>query len=132
MDEDKTARMQAQLQAMCEAYAAQLPEKIAQIVETWSVLRHDWSDEKFVALHRMVHGLTGSGATFGFSRLSDAARTLEVLLKGLIAEGKAPLSRRQCEDVERYLKALQDVSLKADEKIPPGKAASPSDEAAKR
>ncbi len=117
MDEDKAAQLQAQLRVMREAYAAQLPEKIAQIGENWSGLQQDWNPEQFAALHRKVHGLAGSGTTFGFSHLSEAARALEILLKGLIAEGKTPLSRQQCDDVERYLDALRKASFETDETV---------------
>lgn len=124
MDDDNAARMQAQLQALRDSYAAQLPEKIQQIWETWSALQNGWSDEYLLALHRMAHGLTGSGATFGFTRLSVAARTLEIFLKGLIAESKVPLALTHCGEIERYLNALHNASLKADEEsLPPGKSA---------
>lgn len=114
MDDDKAAKMQEQLQALRAAYTAQLPDKIRQIEESWASLQQAWSDEDFKAMHRMVHGLTGSGATFGFSMLSEAARTLEVLVKGLIAEGGGPLTERHIEEVELYLKALKDASFNAD------------------
>ncbi len=118
MDENKAAKMQAQLQAMHEAYAAQLPEKIRQIEQTWSGLQNDWSDESFQTLHRLVHSLTGSGATFGFSMLSEAARTLEIIIKELIAEGKIPLSPAHRDEVAVYLKALREASQIADRKSP--------------
>lgn len=115
MDDNKAAQIQAQLQALREDYAAQLPDKIQQIWETWAALQNGWSDENLLTLHRMAHGLTGSGATFGFTRLSMAARTLEILLKGLIAESKIPLASTHCDEIERYLNALHSASPRADE-----------------
>lgn len=114
MDNDKAVKMQEQLQALRAAYAAQLPDKIRQLEEAWAALQLTWNDEDFKAMHRMVHGLTGSGATFGFAMLSEAARTLEIFMKGLIAEGGGALSGRHREEVELYLKALMDASLSAD------------------
>lgn len=116
MDEDKAAKMQAQLQAMREAYTSQLPGKIRQVEETWAALQREWNDETFQTMHRMVHSLTGSGATFGFATLSEAARTLEMLIKGLLAEGKTPLSPEHCDEVAVCLKALGDASRNADGK----------------
>lgn len=126
MDEDKAAKLQAQLQVMREAYASQLPDKISQIEETWAGLQNEWSDEFFKSMHRMVHSLTGSGATFGFTLLSEVARTLEILVKELIAEGKTPLSPTQRKEVAVYLKTLRDASQIVDHKRPQNYETAPS------
>jgi len=45
-----------------DAYAVQLPEKLSQLEQAWSLLpRNEWDEEGFQALHRMVHSMTGSG-----------------------------------------------------------------------
>lgn len=115
-DEDKAARLQAQLQVMREGYALQLPDKIRQIGEIWEGLQNGWSNDAFYTMYRMVHGLTGSGATFGFTRLSEAARTLEIFVKGLLAEGKIPLSPACRDEIAAYLKTLTEASQKPDQK----------------
>jgi diguanylate cyclase (GGDEF)-like protein len=119
-------KLQAQMQALRESYAAQLPDKIRQIDELWSGLQSQWDNEAFRTLHRQVHGLTGSGATFGFSMLSEAARTLEILLKELIAEGEAPLSSDRRDEVTLYLNALKESSLKSDQQKPASNATVPT------
>jgi len=67
------------------SYRKQLPEKLAQIDALWEEVRSaDVPDkDKVQTLHRMVHSLTGSGATFGLAALSDTARVLEASLKVL-------------------------------------------------
>ena len=78
------AGLQAKLKALSDAYAAQLPEKLKQIEQAWEQLPLDsWDEGGFQTLNRMVHSLTGSGKTFGFTLLSDVARNLEECLKQL-------------------------------------------------
>lgn len=82
-------QLQAQLKALGDNYAAQLPEKLALIEQTLKHLpRTGWDEEGFASLHRQVHSLAGSGKTFGFSKLGDAARALEQYLKTLLQEKK--------------------------------------------
>lgn len=116
MDDDKAAKLQAQLQALSKAYASQLPEKIRQIEETWDGLQNEWNDDTFQTLHRMVHSLTGSGTTFGFTLLSEVAGMLEALIKGLLAEGKTPPCAAHRDDIADCLKALGNASLHPDSK----------------
>lgn len=66
-------------------YAAQLPAKLDAIVNDWQALCHQWNPELMVRLHRNVHSLIGTSGTFGFTDLSKAARSLEVLLKPIAA-----------------------------------------------
>lgn len=113
MDE-KALQLQEQLQVLRTAYAAQLPDKIRHIEITWDTLQENWRDEDFTAMHRAVHGLTGSGATFGFSALSEAARTLEILIKGCIADGQLPPSLVQRDEIRLLLSALRNASLNSD------------------
>lgn len=39
------------------------------------------SEEDFGELHRTVHGLAGSGKTFGFNEISETARELDIRIK---------------------------------------------------
>lgn len=82
---------QIKLKALSDAYAVQLPQKLEQIERAWEELpRSEWAEESFKSLHRMVHSLTGSGKTFGFGLLSDAARNLEESLNQLAHEKTVP------------------------------------------
>lgn len=88
---DKPPDFQAQLKVLSQAYAAQLPEKLNQIEQSWIRFSHnDWDDEDFQVLHRMVHNLKGSGKIFGFAKLSDVALNLEESLNQIMQAKVAP------------------------------------------
>lgn len=101
----------AKMKMLSDAYAAQLPEKFAQLEQIWNKLpRTEWSEEEFQNLHRMVHSLTGSGKTFGFSALSDVARNLENDLN-LFAQAKVALNEKQRNHVESMMSELRQVAI---------------------
>ncbi len=103
--------IEKKLKVLRDAYAVQLPEKLKQIKQMWIGLAEETHDEeRFQALHRMVHSLTGSGKTFGFSALSDTARELEHELKTL-AEGKDAPTSQQRQSVQDLLSRLHQASL---------------------
>ncbi len=81
--------LQEQLRVLRDGYAARLPDKLAQIESLWNVIcqnaRANWPEDALFTLHRLIHSLAGSGATFGFPELSLHARRVEVELKGLAA-----------------------------------------------
>ncbi|MDD1623863.1 MAG: Hpt domain-containing protein [Methylococcaceae bacterium] len=107
--------LQVTLKILCNAYAAQLPEKLKQLEQVWEQLPLDsWDEEGFQTLHRMVHSLTGSGKTFGFALLSDVARNLEEHLKQL-AQAKTTLSVQQRSHIHELMSELHRVTLHRDE-----------------
>lgn len=107
--------LQAKLKFLNDAYAAQLPEKLKHLEQVWEQLPLDnWDEESFQTLHRMVHSLTGSGKTFGFSLLSDVARNLEDHLKQL-AQAKTKLSEQQRSHIHELMNELHQVTLHRDE-----------------
>lgn len=79
---DNEVNWQEKLAYLRTAYAQALPEKLKQI----DAAALDWyktptSRDKLEALYLLVHNLAGSGATFGFTELSNNAQILEHLLK---------------------------------------------------
>jgi HPt (histidine-containing phosphotransfer) domain-containing protein len=107
-------KLQARLQALNDAYAAQLPEKLKQIEQVWGRLpKAEWVEVDFESLHRMVHSLTGSGKTFGFSLLSDVARGLEQYLKQLM-QARTVLSEEQREHIQGLMLELHQVAQHRD------------------
>ncbi|MEQ6341195.1 MAG: response regulator [Gammaproteobacteria bacterium] len=79
----------AKLQALRDTFATQLPGKIQEIKTIVDTLcggkcGEAEESEAFKVLHYLSHKLTGSGATFGFSAVSDAARALETLAKEIL------------------------------------------------
>ena len=109
------ADLAATLKALGDSYAARLPEKMAQLEQQWRQLSGD-NGEGFETLHRMVHSLTGSGKTFGFPALSEAAYELEAALNEIIAAKAAPDSE-QAAQIERLLAELQRVANNAAQRL---------------
>lgn len=104
-----------QLQVLHESYAARLPEKIAQIEETWQILvTGECNGEGLKALHRMVHSLAGSGPTFGFAAVGEAARVLEVFLKSILNNSTVPVEVH-CTQIAELLNDLRQASYKPDQ-----------------
>ncbi|RFC31785.1 MAG: response regulator receiver modulated diguanylate cyclase [Candidatus Nitrotoga sp. SPKER] len=103
--------LQSKLERLCDAYAVQLPEKLKHIEEMWEQLsQNSWDGEGFQILYRMVHSLTGSGKTFGFVLLSDAARNLEEYLKQVI-QIKTALSEEQYQHIQKLMRELRQVAI---------------------
>lgn len=101
------AELQAMLKTLSDGYAAKLPEKFAQIEQQWRQLSEDrWDEEGFRELHRMVHSLTGSGKTYGFPAVSEAARNLETCFVQ-ITESKAAPDEEQRKRVRDLLDELR-------------------------
>ena len=85
-------RILQQLATLRLRYGAALPDKIAQIRAGFDALRECWDVEGVRTLHRQAHSLAGSGATFGFAEVSQAARTMELRLKVFIESGHAAVA----------------------------------------
>ncbi|MEO7908241.1 MAG: SpoIIE family protein phosphatase [Roseiflexaceae bacterium] len=82
---------------------AELPNKISRAQEIWAQLSGDgWDDDGWQTLHRLVHGLAGSGTTYGFPMLSAAARALDIQLKAIVQEARPP-GKRQKEELSALL-----------------------------
>lgn len=103
--------LQTKLERLCDAYAAQLPEKLKHIEQVWGQLPQDsWDGEGFQTLHRMVHSLTGSGKTFGFALLSEVARNLEEHLKQIV-QTETVLSEDQRQHIQKLMSELRQVAI---------------------
>lgn len=88
-------------------YASKLPGKIAEIEALWRrLLAADAPAAELEDVVRRVHGIAGSGATFGLAAVSDAARELERFLERIHAAGRLP------DTVERKRVAALIASLK--------------------
>lgn len=108
------AELQEKLKKLSDAYAAQLPEKLKQLELTWNQMpQAEWDEEGFHILHRMTHSLTGSGKTFGFAALGEAARKLETLLKQAV-DAKKIFGQEQRDQVQRLLSELKLASSQRD------------------
>ena len=79
----------AQLQLLRESYSAELPMRIEKLRALNDQLSIRFDTAALREFHRAVHGLTGSGKTYGFSKLSDEARILEAMLQQSLDTGAA-------------------------------------------
>jgi chemotaxis protein histidine kinase CheA len=71
--------------ALRRTYAAQLGPTMAAIRQDWARFRSGADDDAAERVRASVHRLTGSGATFGYSDLSDAAREASDVLERIVA-----------------------------------------------
>lgn len=109
------AVLQAKLKVLRDNYAAQLPDKLKLLELTWSKLpRTGRNEEGLRTLHRMVHGLAGSGKTFGFSALGEAAHEIEKYLN-TIAQEHQPLGAKEREHIESLLSGLNHLATLQDD-----------------
>ena len=76
-----TRSLDSGLQALFDAYAAQLPAKIKAIEDLWARAAAGDDREAVRSLHRELHSLAGSGETFGYSQLGRNAKTLELAME---------------------------------------------------
>ena len=83
------SEVKKQLASLQQAFKLSLPAKISTIEQLWEDICQAKSCEIALAdLHRITHGLAGSGGTFGAVPISLAARELEHRLKLLLNEPK--------------------------------------------
>ena len=106
---NSTLEFHEKLRIMAESYAERLPDKLSDIDEVWHHLETQCDKDQLDVLHRMVHGLTGSGKTFGFSELGVEARLLEQILKNQIKLGQ-PFGEAQCIEIKKHIGALHQIA----------------------
>ncbi len=110
-----------QLKKLQEEYAGQIPGKIQQIKIIWEELTQgEWNRESFKNMHLIAHSLSGSGKTFGFHALSEAARNLELLLKQNSESDVLPAAGQR-EQINKMLNALENIIINPVQKVHPKK-----------
>jgi HPt (histidine-containing phosphotransfer) domain-containing protein len=72
-----TEAQRAQLEALRQAYRAELPAKLGLIGSAVEALHASWERAQLQALYDLIHKLTGSAAIYGFGDISRAAGDLE-------------------------------------------------------
>lgn len=107
---DSIDSIQAQLAALRQGFAEQLPQRLATIAAAHAAWYDSGAPERLAEYHRLAHSLTGAGATFGFERVSQTARRLERYLKELIEGGHPPSPERLLE-AARLLDAVRAAAL---------------------
>lgn len=110
-----------QLNVLQKEYAGQIPGKIQQIKTIWEELtRGEWDRESFKNMHLIAHSLSGSGKTFGFKNLSEAAHNLELLLKQICESDVLPAAGQK-EQINKMLNALENIIIDPVQKVHPEK-----------
>ncbi len=97
-----------------QQYASQFPVKIDEINKNWNAVRNDRRNAAAIdTLYRLAHGLSGSGATFGFPQISHAAQHVErFMLRGM---ENSELEPDACEsNVVNLVSALESASTERD------------------
>ena len=101
---DLNAQQRRQLDALREAYEAELPEKVTSIARAAA---DDLGGRAGVeTLYQLVHRLAGSSAIWGFTAVSRAAGELEEVVLAALHDTSPPLERRSSE-VRRLVGQLQ-------------------------
>jgi diguanylate cyclase (GGDEF)-like protein len=92
MANESNADIQTQLAILRKSYAKELPVKIEAIEECQQKLvsSNTYDFEEVKNLHRQMHSLAGSGATFGFPELGEHARVIEQILKNWLQDNVSP------------------------------------------
>ncbi len=68
------AEIEAQLAEVRRSYIASLEDKRDAIVNQWTSLHQQWSDETYQSLYLIIHSLAGSAETFGLIKVTQDAR----------------------------------------------------------
>ncbi len=98
------------LKLLREKYAASLPGELEKLDEKWKEFNDNSSDiNSLRTLYSNFHKLAGSGATFGFSSLSNIARSLENLIKENV-EKETSLERGQFAQINILLESLREAA----------------------
>lgn len=99
-----------QLVTVLEDFQRQLPVKISEIRQHWLKLcQGEASRESVVALHMVVHGLTGTSGTFGATEVSTISAEIENSLKQY-AGNSGPIDLTMQEKINALLTQLERAS----------------------
>jgi len=83
--------LQEQQRALALDYANSLPERLRKISEAIEQLQgSENSVQRLGEVHRLLHTLSGSAASFGFAKLGEAARRLDLKIRAIIESGRPP------------------------------------------
>ncbi|MEW5755718.1 MAG: Hpt domain-containing protein [Pseudomonadota bacterium] len=99
-------RLHDRLKALTDSYFRQLPDKFAQADRLWKEIlsRGEWGAQAR-ELHRLLHSLAGSGATFGAQELSACARDFEHHLQDCVQQAP-PINADEAGRMELHLQQL--------------------------
>lgn len=101
---------QQQMHVARREYVKDLPQKIRQIQQLSSqVYSGNLNQDAHSELYRIVHNLAGSGATFGFTGITEAAD----VFVGFLGDRCDPFTDEHAVQLDRLLNRLKNVCLRA-------------------
>lgn len=86
-------------------YRSGLPQKLHEMERLAALIGSDPTVD-LAGLERLAHSMAGSGGTFGYEDLGNAARTLERSVQRLVESGDRATTE-QAEEVRQALAALK-------------------------
>jgi diguanylate cyclase (GGDEF)-like protein len=99
-------------------YLKNLPAKISEITLIWNQLnKHEWRNEVLLKMLGLAHNLAGAGGTFGFPKLSEQAKLLELALSEIKDLNQTP-DNNIIYKIQDLLFELQKVELATISEIP--------------
>ncbi|MFM7204787.1 MAG: diguanylate cyclase [Myxococcota bacterium] len=108
----ESGRWQLQFKAMCQEYRNSLPQRIEEIEVAWKNLQESgWAPEAFQEFLALLHRMSGTGATFGFTMLGNAARQLETYLESEIAIANRAPGPFHMRRIVLYLESIKQIAL---------------------
>ncbi|QTD47563.1 response regulator [Sulfidibacter corallicola] len=108
--------LEEKLDSLRREYERLLPRKVKQIGETWDLLRESGDPGTLSLLYRLVHSLAGSGATFGFTRLSQCAKEVEASLLALEEKGE-PLGEEDLSALGELFDTMREAAFQKDASV---------------
>ncbi len=82
-------------QRLISNYRRELPDKLANIAEKWAEISNEgWREELARHIHNVCHHLAGTGTTFGYSKLTRYARSVETQLTRAFDDDRVPARSR--------------------------------------
>ncbi|MFO7603386.1 MAG: response regulator [Gammaproteobacteria bacterium] len=107
--------IETRLAALRDAYLRDLAHRLREVDRLWYMLAGpNWQGIHAQDLHRLLHNLAGSGATFGLDDVSQAARKLEQKFKAIIRENRTASAQEREEMAEGFRELDQAVSAALD------------------
>jgi chemotaxis protein histidine kinase CheA len=110
---DKETPIGRTLQGLKQKFSERLPSRIGQIEWDFRLLAAvPWDKETAMRTHMELHKLSGTGGSFGFKELSEAARRCEEFL-ALLIKHNGPLTRTHKKELSAGLDRLRDAAAQA-------------------
>ncbi len=81
MNQSERDRLQTKLLALQKTFIKSLPAKILDIKQQWEKIKHHEAQGEINHLHRLLHNLKGTTATYGHEDLARSLGTLEETIK---------------------------------------------------